>query len=96
MIVIAVGKGTVSPAGLYYVSPGQANFLIPSGVAPEAASVFLAVPLDGSHWIAHRGGILRPLCYRANGNGAGVAAAVAERAIVHRLSPFSVLLPDGN
>jgi uncharacterized protein (TIGR03437 family) len=72
-------KGNVSAASLDYVSPGQANFLIPSGVAPGAASVKVtlrgATVLTGSLNVA----AVSPGLYSASGNGAGVAAALAER-----------------
>ncbi len=68
-ITITDSKGTVSPAPLYYVSPGQANFLIPSGVARGAASVRVtrsgATVLTGSLTVA----AVSPGLYSANGNG---------------------------
>ena len=77
-ITITDSKGTVSAAPLYYVSPGQASFLIPSGVAAGTASVKVmrsgATVLAGSLAVA----AVSPGLYSANGNGAGVAAALAE------------------
>jgi uncharacterized protein (TIGR03437 family) len=77
-ITITDSKGTLSTAPLYYVSPGQASFLIPSGVAAGAASVKVtrsgATVLTGSFAVAS----VSPGLYSANGNGAGVAAALAE------------------
>ncbi len=92
-ITITDSTGAVSAAPLYYVSPGQANFLIPSGVAPGAASVKVtrsgATVLTGSLTVA----AVSPGLYSANGNGAGMAAAVAERvsasSAVTLLSAFS-------
>lgn len=78
-IAITDSKGTMSAAPLYYVSPGQASFLVPSGVAAGAASVKVtrsgATVLTGSFNVA----AVSPGLYSANGNGAGVAAALAER-----------------
>ncbi len=78
-ITITDSKGTASAAPLYYVSPSQASFLIPSGVARGNASVKVtrngATVLTGSLTIE----AVAPGLYSANGNGAGVAAAVAER-----------------
>src|SRR5208283_5116103 len=92
-ITITDSKGAVSAAPLYYVSPGQANFLVPSVVAPGTASVNVtrsgATVLTGSLTVA----AISPGLYSANGNGAGVAAAVAERVsasdAVTPLSAFS-------
>ena len=78
-IVITDSKGSVSTAPLYYVSQGQAVFLIPGGVAPGAATVKVqrsgATVLTGAMTIAS----VSPGIYSANGNGAGVAAAQAGR-----------------
>jgi uncharacterized protein (TIGR03437 family) len=78
-------------APLDYVSPGQANFLIPGGLAPGAASVKVtrsgATVLTGSLTVA----TVSPGLYSANGNGAGVASAVAERVSVSgAVTPLSV------
>ncbi|HLK63184.1 MAG TPA: hypothetical protein VKU19_07075 [Bryobacteraceae bacterium] len=90
-ITITDSKGTASAAPLYYVSPGQASFLIPSGVAQGAASVKVtrgaATVLSGSLTVA----AVSPGLYSANGNGAGVAAALAERVSVSgAVTPLSV------
>ena len=90
-ITITDSKGTVSAAPLDYVSPGQASFLIPSGVAPGAASVKVtrsgATVLTGSLTVA----AVSPGLYSANGNGAGVAAALAERVSASgAVTPMSV------
>ena len=78
VITITDSKGTVSSAPLY-VSPSQASFLIPSGVAAGTASVKVTrggtTVLTGSLTVAS----VSPGLYSANGNGAGVAAALAER-----------------
>jgi uncharacterized protein (TIGR03437 family) len=77
-IVITDSKGNSSPAPLYYVSPSQASFLIPSGLAAGAATVKVnrtsGTVLTGLLTIASSS----PGLYSANGNGAGVAAALAE------------------
>jgi uncharacterized protein (TIGR03437 family) len=77
-IVITDNRGNSSPAPLYYVSPNQANFQIPSGLAPGAATVKVnrtsGTVLTGSLTIASSS----PGLYSANGNGAGVALALAE------------------
>jgi uncharacterized protein (TIGR03437 family) len=92
-IAITDSKGNVSAAPLYYVSPSQASFLIPSGTALGAASVKVmrggATVLTGSLTVAP----VSPGLYSANGNGAGVAAALAERnpasGVVTPLTVFS-------
>jgi uncharacterized protein (TIGR03437 family) len=79
-INVVDSAGSVNPAPLYYVSANQANFLIPSGAAPGAGTVKVtragATVLTGAINIA----AVSPGLYSANGNGAGVAAALAETA----------------
>ncbi len=76
-IAITDSKGTVSAAPLYYVAPNQASFLIPSTVSNGAASVTIArsgtTVLTGSITVT----AVSPGLYSSNGNGAGVAAALA-------------------
>lgn len=66
-------------AGLFVVAPGQANILIPSGLAAGAAKVTVlhgsSAVLTGSVTI----GASSPGLYSANADGAGVAAAIALR-----------------
>ncbi len=90
-ISITDSEGTVNAAPLYYVSAAQASFLIPSGVAPGPASVKVtrngATVLTGSLTVA----AVSPGLYSANGNSAGVAAALAERVSASgAVTPLSV------
>jgi uncharacterized protein (TIGR03437 family) len=92
-ITITDSKGNATPAPLYYVSAGQASFLIPNGVAAGTASVKVtrsgSTVLTGSLTVAS----VSPGLYSANGNGAGVPAALAERVsssgVVTPMSVFS-------
>ena len=90
-ITIIDSIGNTSPAPLYYVSPGQASFLIPSGVAAGDASVKVtrggSTVLTGSLSVAP----VSPGLYAANSTGAGVAAALAERVSASgKVTPMSV------
>ncbi len=62
-IAISDSNGVSTPVPLYYVSPGQASFLIPGGVAPGAATVkVIRKGLDCAHRFArHRLGFAGPL-----------------------------------
>jgi uncharacterized protein (TIGR03437 family) len=66
-------------APLFFVSPGQVNYLMPTGTAPGAATVTIASGSGklslGSVQIA----TVAPGLFTANANGQGVAAAVALR-----------------
>jgi uncharacterized protein (TIGR03437 family) len=88
-IAITDSTGTVAMAPLDYVSPGQANFLIPAGLAPGAATVKVlqsgTTVLTGSFTVAS----ISPGIFTANGNGAGVIAGA-----VSRVSAAGVTTPE--
>jgi uncharacterized protein (TIGR03437 family) len=76
-VQITDSKGNTQLAPLFAVTPGQANILIPAGLAAGAATVKVlhgtTVALTASMTIANSQAAL----YSANANGAGVAAADA-------------------
>jgi uncharacterized protein (TIGR03437 family) len=79
-VVVIDARGTARFAPLFFVAPGQINFLIPVGTANGTATVQVlassAVPVsDGRVTIAASA----PGLFAANANGQGVAAAVALR-----------------
>ena len=71
--------GTSRNAPLFYASPGQVNFLVPSGTAPGDATV----AIRRSDGITTRGlvqtGAVAPGLFTANASGEGVAAGHAVR-----------------
>jgi len=79
-ISITDSAGATQLAPLYYVSPSQASFLIPAGVAPGGGSLKVtrggSTVLTGSLTVA----AVSPGLYAQNGNGAGVAAGAYVRA----------------
>ena len=79
VVRITDSEGTQYLAQLFFVAPGQINYLIPEDAAPGLALVI--VEIDGQE-VAR--GTLRindvaPSLFAANANGQGVAAAVALR-----------------
>ncbi len=74
-VTVTDSAGAVRPAGLFYVSPGQIDYLIPAGTASGMATVKV-----GSNASAALIGDVGPGLFSANGNGKGVAAALAVRA----------------
>ncbi|HYL73522.1 MAG TPA: hypothetical protein VEU96_04920, partial [Bryobacteraceae bacterium] len=77
-IAVTDSAGTTRQTPLFYVSPSQASFLLPDGMAAGAATVKVmrsgAIALSGSFNVA----AVSPGIYAANGNGAGVPAATAQ------------------
>lgn len=79
-VVVLDSRGTQRPAPLFFVSPGQINFLIPAGTAVGNANLQVfsqtTAPIaDGRVIIA----ATAPALFAANANGQGVAAAVVLR-----------------
>lgn len=86
-----LGGCTVSvngmPAQLYYVSPGQINFVAPQGIAPGSASLTVqngTQTLSGSMNVASAA----PGIFSANGIGVGMAAML--QGATFQPGPFSV------
>jgi uncharacterized protein (TIGR03437 family) len=70
-------SGQVQTAPLIYVSPGQINFVVPSGTGPGAAT--FSVRANGSAAQIATGTVrnVAPSLFSADGSGTGVAAASA-------------------
>lgn len=78
-VKIKDSAGTERLAPLFYVSPTQINYQIPSGTAPGAASVTIT---SGGGSVSSGVVLIKPVApslFAANGNGQGVAAALALR-----------------
>lgn len=78
--------GVTRPAPLFYVSPGQVNFQVPSGTVPGQATLDLvsqagATVATGTAQVLSVG----PGLFTANATGKGVAAAAAVRVEVNAL-----------
>ncbi len=72
-------NNTERPAGLFFVAPGQINYLIPAGTANGAATI--TVRRNGVDTAQGTATIetVAPALFAANANGQGVAAAVVLR-----------------
>jgi uncharacterized protein (TIGR03437 family) len=66
--------GKMAAAPLYFVSPGQINYLIPSNVALGKASVTVTSATSSYSGILEVSNV-SPAVFTANNNGSGVAAA---------------------
>ncbi len=71
-VTVTDSAGVSRPAGLYYVSPGQIDYLVPAATAPGVATVTVG-KVPSAALIASVG----PGLFSANGTGSGVAAALA-------------------
>jgi len=73
-VTVKDSAGVSRPAGLYYVSPGQIDYLMPAGTAAGVATVTV-----GNTASAALIAPVAPGLFSANGSGSGVAAALAVR-----------------
>jgi uncharacterized protein (TIGR03437 family) len=81
-VTVQDSQGTSASAPLLYVSPGQINFLMPSGLATGVATFTI---MDGSRAPLKAMGAVgqvAPAIFTVDGTGSGVAAATALRAPV--------------
>ena len=77
-VSVTDSAGVVRPAGLYLVSPGQINFVIPSGTAPGAALITVTnsnAPAGAVIPIPITIASVAPGLFTASANGKGLAAA---------------------
>jgi len=74
-VMVMDSVGVSRPAGLYYVSPGQIDYVVPADTAPGVATVTVG-KTPSAALIASVG----PGLFAANGTGSGVAAVLAVRA----------------
>ena len=77
-VMVRDAAGTLHTAPLYYVSPGQINFLIPDGTSPGTATITIVNGATTSVATATIQNVA-PTLFSMNGNGNGVAAATAIR-----------------
>jgi uncharacterized protein (TIGR03437 family) len=84
-------------APLFFVSPGQVNFLIPPSLHPGDAQVVITSMAANGDQIESRGQIkiasFAPSIFTANANGAGAPAAVTGRINASGQFVFDPLLP---
>jgi len=73
-VTVKDSAGVSRPAGLYYVSHGQIDYLMPAGTAPGVATVTVGKTASAALISS-----VAPGLFTANGNGKGVAAAIAVR-----------------
>jgi uncharacterized protein (TIGR03437 family) len=74
-VMVKDSAGVSRPAGLYFVSPGQVDYVIPSASASGVATVMVGTTSSAALISATAPGL-----FSANGTGKGVASAVAIRA----------------
>ncbi len=78
-VAIRDSAGTVRNAPLFFVSPGQINYLVPAGLANGAATLTVTTSNNKLSVGALNLQAVAPGLFSANANGAGVPAAVLFR-----------------
>ena len=79
-VLVRDSAGTLRNAPLYYVSPGQINFIVPNGTSPGVATLTVVNGSTSSVGVANIEDVA-PTLFSMNGNGMGVAAATAIRTL---------------
>ena len=77
-VMVRDSTGTLRNAPLYYVSPGQINFIVPGGTSSGVATLTVVNGSTSSVAPANVQAVA-PTLFSMNGNGMGVAAATAIR-----------------
>ena len=85
-VMVRDSSGTLRNAPLYYVSPGQINFIVPNGTAPGVATLTVVNGPVSSVGVANIADVA-PTLFSMNGNGMGVAAATAIRTLAGNPGP---------
>ncbi len=78
-VVVRDAFGIERPASLFFVSPTQINYLLPQGLFPGAATVFVRRSNDDIAQGTITVEPSAPSLFAANANGQGIAAAVVLR-----------------
>lgn len=78
-LIVRDAFGIERPAPLFFVSPTQINYLLPQGLFPGAATVFVRRASDDIAQGTITVETSAPSLFAANANGQGVAAAVVLR-----------------
>ena len=92
-VQVVDSAGVTRLASLYYVSPKQINYVLPTGTAPGMVTVNILNNGSQSGLTAQaQVQAVAPSLYSANGDGKGVAAASALRRVIptNFLSPVTV------
>ncbi len=95
-VTVRDSAGVPRPAGIYYVSPGQINFVMPDGMAPGPASITIQNSGGFAVTLSAEVGVVAPALFSADGSGAGAAAATGLRVITGRGQPSVVSTCSGS
>jgi len=90
--------GVARPAAVYYVSPGQVNFVIPEGTAAGTATVTLHSQWFEGAPVTAAVAQVAPALFSADGSGKGAAAATAVMVVLAggRQTPLPVFTCNGS
>ena len=88
--------GTARPAGLYFVSPSQVNFVVPPGVIQGTGSIDIASSGSPDLILSMEFNPVAPSLFTADASGKGPAAATAIAVIAGTQSPLPVFSCSGS
>src|SRR5207302_875174 len=94
-VTVKDSAGVARSAKLYFVSPGQINFVIPAGTALGTASITIQSPGAPDLTLSTEIRAVAPALFTADASGKGVVAATAIRVIATRQGPVTVFTCSG-
>jgi uncharacterized protein (TIGR03437 family) len=95
-VTVKDAAGVSRPAGIYFVSAGQINFVLPSDIAPGTASITIQNSTNPAITTSVDVRTVAPALFSADATGKGAAAATAIVSIVGRTSPLPVFNCSGS
>ena len=95
-VTVKDSTGAARPAEVYFVSPGQVNFVVPALTAQGTASITIQSLGKSDFTISTEIRGVAPALFTADASGNGVAAATAIRVTATRQSPVTVFSCAGS
>ena len=95
-VLVKDGAGVSRQAGIYFVSAGQINFVMPTDMAPGTASI--TIQNSGASAITTSADVrmVAPALFSADATGKGAAAATAIVVVAGRPAPLPVFTCSGS
>ena len=94
-VTVKDSAGVSRPAGLYFVSAGQVNFVMPADMAPGTASITIRSSSD-TITTSTDVALVAPALFTADASGRGVAAATGLEIAAGSTAPVTVFTCSGS
>ena len=95
-VIVKDSAGVSRPAAIYFVSPGQINFVMPEGMTSGTASITIQNSGASAVTTSADIGVVAPALFTVDASGMGAAAATGIRIVAGRAEPFVVSACSGS